>query len=139
MYFESFKLQTIGRFAGRSIRDNLKISITKLIIIHWKYSMQKILDLIKNLIGKNFWAFGLATLLFSTGLTIQSSYAANPVDRAAPDVIQPFELTNPAATRLEAYDDIAKLNNDPKALIAAENKEEQAKEKVYKAEQKRSE
>jgi hypothetical protein len=99
--------------------------------------MQKILNSIENLFIKSFWAFGLASLIFAAGLVCpQSSYAATPAKQAAPDVIQPFELTNPAATRSEAYDDIAKLNNDPKALIAAENKEEQAEEKVYQAEQK---
>ncbi len=99
--------------------------------------MQKIFNSIENLFTKNFWAFGLASLIFATVLSLpQSSYAATPVKQAAADVIQPFELTNPAATRSEAYDDIAKLNNDPKALIAAENKEEQAEEKVYEAKQK---
>ena len=43
---------------------------------------------------------------------------------------------SPAATRTEAYDDVAKLNKNPKELIAAENKEEQAEEKAYQAEQK---
>ena len=32
------------------------------------------------------------------------------IARGNDKVIQPFELTNPAATRSEAYDDIAKLN-----------------------------
>jgi hypothetical protein len=91
----------------------------------------------KNLLIKTCWAFGLASLIFGVSLVFsQYSYAANSAKKPAPDVIQPFELTNPAATRLEAYDDVAKLNKDPKALIAAENKEEQAEEKVYKAQQK---
>ncbi len=99
--------------------------------------MPKILNLLKNLVANSFWAFGFASLIFATNLVLpQSSYAATPVKQSTEDVIQPFELTNPAATRSEAYDDIAKLNNDPKALIAAENKEEQAEEKVYAAEQK---
>jgi hypothetical protein len=99
--------------------------------------MQKILNSIENLLVKSLWAFGLASLIFAVSLVLpQPSYAASPVKQIASDVIQPFELTNPAATRSEAYDDIAKLNNDPKALIAAENKEEQAEEKVYEAEQK---
>ncbi len=100
--------------------------------------MQKIFNSIENLLTKSFWAFGLASLIFAASLVLpQSSYAATPVKQADPDVIQPFELTNPAATRSEAYDEIAKLNNDPKALIAAENKEERAEEKAYQAEQKR--
>jgi hypothetical protein len=95
--------------------------------------MKEILNSLENLCVKSLWAFGLASLIFTTSLNFSpSSYAATPVK----DVIQPFELTKPAATRSEAYDDIAKLNSDPKALIAAENKEEQAEEKAYKAEQK---
>lgn len=99
--------------------------------------MQKTFNSIENLLTKSFWAFGLASLILAVSLIfLQPSYAATPVKQADPDVIQPFELTNPAATRSEAYDEIAKLNSDPKALIAAENKEEQAEEKAYKAEQK---
>lgn len=95
--------------------------------------MKEILNSLENLFVKSLWALGLASLIFAASLNFApSSYAATP----APDVIQPFELTKPAATRSEAYDDIAKLNKDPKALIAAENKEEQAEEKAYKAEQK---
>jgi hypothetical protein len=95
--------------------------------------MSKIFNSIENLFVKSFWAFGLASLIFTASLNFSpSSYAAT----SAKETIQPFELTNPAATRSEAYEDIAKLNKDPKALIAAENKEEQAEEKAYKAEQK---
>jgi hypothetical protein len=99
--------------------------------------MHKILNSIENLFAKSFWSFALVSLILTASLAMpQPSDAATPVAQAAPNVIQPFELTNPAATRSEAYDEIAKLNSDPKALIAAENKEEQAEEKVYKAEQK---
>jgi hypothetical protein len=95
--------------------------------------MKKILNSLENLFVKSLWAFGLASLIFTASLNISpSSYAAT----SAKETIQPFGLTNPAATRSEAYDDIAKLSKDPKALIAAENKEEQAEEKAYKAEQK---
>jgi hypothetical protein len=97
--------------------------------------MKKLLNSIEKLFVNSLWAFGLASLILATNLTFpQSGYAATPVKQAAPDVIQPFEMTNPAATRSEAYDEVAKLNKDPKALIAAENKEEQAEEKVYKEE-----
>ncbi len=92
---------------------------------------------LKNLLIKTCWACGLASLILGVSLVFSEySYAADPTMKPAPNVIQPFELTNPAATRSEAYDDVAKLNKDPKALIAAENKEEQAEEKVYKAQQK---
>jgi hypothetical protein len=111
--------------------------------IRRKSKMQKILNsivfglpsAIEKLFIKSFWAFGLASLIFATSLvTPQFSYAATPVKQVAPDVIQPFELTNPAATRSAAYDEIAELNKDPQALIAAENKEEQAEEQAYKTE-----
>lgn len=99
--------------------------------------MKKILNSIEHLFLKSLWAIGLASLIFATTLALPpSSYAATSVDRGNEKVIQPFELTNPAATRSEAYDEIAKLNQDPKALIEAENKEEQAEEKVYKQAQK---
>jgi hypothetical protein len=99
--------------------------------------MYQILNSLKNLLFRSSWAFGLASLIFATSLIFpQSSNAAAPVKQLAKEVIQPFELTNPAATRSEAYDDVAKLNKNPKELVAAENKEEQAEEKVYKAEQK---
>jgi hypothetical protein len=97
--------------------------------------MKKILKSIEQLFVKSLWAFGLASLISTANLFFSpSSYAATPVKQGAEDVIQPFEMTNPAATRSEAYDEVAKLNKDPKALIAAENKEEQAEEKVYKEE-----
>ncbi len=84
-----------------------------------------------------FWSIGLASLLLATNLVFsQYGYAATPSQQGNPSVIQPFELTKPAATREEAYDEIAELNKDPKALIAAENKEEKAAENLFKAEQK---
>ena len=99
--------------------------------------MKKILNSIEHLVVKSLWAFGLASLILTTSLAFsQSSSAAAPAKQVEPDVIQPFELTNPAATRSEAYDEIAKLNKDPKALIAAENKEERAEEKAYEQAQK---
>ncbi|GEM_PF-7069609 len=98
--------------------------------------MKKILNSIENLVRKSLWAIGLASLIWATTLAVpQSSSAATPGNRGNEKVIQPFELTNPAATRSEAYDEIAKLNKDPKALIEAEMKEEQAEEKAYKQEQ----
>ncbi|WP_309738714.1 MULTISPECIES: hypothetical protein [unclassified Chamaesiphon] len=99
--------------------------------------MKKILNSIQNLFVKSLWTIGLASLILATNLILlPSSYAAPPIARANEKVIQPFELTNPAATRSEAYDEIAKLNKDPKALIEAEMKEEQAEEKAFKQEQK---
>ena len=99
--------------------------------------MSKILKSIKNLFAKSLCILGIASLIFATSSILpQSSDAAPSIARVSDKVIQPFEMTNPAATRSEAYDDIAKLNKDPKALIEAEMKEEQAEEKAYKQEQK---
>jgi hypothetical protein len=95
---------------------------------------------IKELFIKSLLAFGLASLILAANLiSAPFSYAAPSVKQVAKEVIQPFELTDPAMTRSEAYDEVAKLNKDPKALIAAENKEEQAEERAYQAEQKAAE
>ena len=99
--------------------------------------MKKLLKAIQYLSTSGLWAIGLASLMLMATLLIpQHVYAASQPDRGTKEVIQPFELTKPAATREEAYDDISKLNKNPKELIAAENKEEQAEEKAYEAEQK---
>jgi hypothetical protein len=105
--------------------------------MYGKDPMKKILNSIKSRASRSLWAFGLASLIFATNLILTpASYAAPPIARGNEKVIQPFELTKPAATRSEAYDDIAKLNKDPKALIEAETKEEQAEEKAFEQEQK---
>jgi hypothetical protein len=99
--------------------------------------MQKIFDSIEKLAIKSLWAFALASLISIANLILpQPGSAAPPVKQESPEVIQLFEKTNPAATRAEVYDEAAKLNKNPKALIAAENKEEQAEEKAYAQEQK---
>ena len=99
--------------------------------------MKKIMNSIENLFRHSLWAIAISISILVTTLALpQSSSAATPGNRSNEKVIQPFEMTNPAATRSEAYDDIAKLNKDPKALIEAEMKEEQAEEKAYKQEQK---
>ncbi len=97
--------------------------------------MQKIFKAIANLAVKSCLALGLASLISMVTLILpQAGFAAPPVDRESPEVIQLFEKTNPAATRAEVYDEVAKLNKNPKELIAAENKEEQAEEKAYQQE-----
>ncbi|WP_310485449.1 hypothetical protein [Chamaesiphon sp. VAR_48_metabat_403] len=94
--------------------------------------MQKILEAIANLAVKSCLVLGLASLISLTNLILpQPGYAAPPVTQGSSEVIQLFEKTNPAATRAEVYDEVAKLNKNPKELIAAENKEEQAEEKAY--------
>jgi hypothetical protein len=85
---------------------------------------------------------GLKVILIAAFLLVvnlfvpQYGYAASPIAKGAEKVIQPFELTNPAATREQAYDEIAELNKNPKALIEAENKEERAEEELFKKEAK---
>jgi hypothetical protein len=99
--------------------------------------MAKMLKAIQRLSIASSLAICLTTLMLMTTLFIpQQVYAADRIDRGAEKVIQPFELTKPAATRGEAYDDVAKLNKNPKELIAAENKEEKAQEDLVKKEQK---
>jgi hypothetical protein len=99
--------------------------------------MAKILKAIKRLSITSFLTVCLTSLMLMTTLFVpQQVYAADRFDRGAEKVIQPFELTKPAATREEAYDDVAKLNKNPKELIAAENKEEKAQEDLVKKEHK---
>lgn len=99
--------------------------------------MTKILKSIVNSVVKSFWTVALASLILATNLLLpQTGAVAIAATSVESDVIQPFQLTEPAATRAEAYDEVAKLNNNPKELIAAENKEEQAEEQAYKAEEK---
>ncbi len=77
-----------------------------------------------------------ALILVINSFVPQYGYAAPTLVKGAEEVIQPFELTNPAATREQAYDEVAELNKDPKALIKAENKEEKAQEDLLKQEAK---
>ena len=74
---------------------------------------------IETLFVKSLCVLGIASIIFATNSILPpSSYAAPPlaqppgtgIAQGNDKVIQPFELTNPAATRSEAYDDIAKLN-----------------------------
>jgi hypothetical protein len=98
--------------------------------------MQKIFEYIQSIWIKSCLVVVIAGLMFATNSSIApSSYAASkPV--AEPEVIQPFELTRPGATREEAYDEVAELTKDPKALVKAQNKEEKAQEELVKLEEK---
>jgi hypothetical protein len=99
--------------------------------------MRKTFDLIANIATKSLWTFGLAILISMTNLIFsQPGFAAPSAEQGSEETIQLFEKTNPARTKVEVYDEVAKLNKNPKELIAAENKEEQAEEKAYKQEQK---
>ena len=84
--------------------------------------MKKTLNSIEDLFVKSLWTVAIAISILVTTMALpQSSFAVAPGNGSSEKVIQPFEMTNPAATRSEAYDEIAKLNKDPKALIEAEN------------------
>ncbi len=98
--------------------------------------MKKLFSSIQNLAVQGFWAIGLASLILMINLFVpQPGYAADRIERGSTEVIQPFELTRPAETREEAYEETAKLTKNPKELIKAENKEEKAQEKLLKAEE----
>jgi hypothetical protein len=98
--------------------------------------MQKVFESIQRIWIKSCLVAIVAGSIFVMNLSIAPlSYAASkPI--AEPEVIQPFELTRPGATREEAYDEAAELNKDPKALIKAQNKEEKAQEELVKMEEK---
>jgi hypothetical protein len=104
--------------------------------IHLRLIMHKIFETIRNIWIKSCLVVSITALMFATNLVVAPpSYAASkPI--AEPEVIQPFELTRPGATREEAYDEAAELNKDPKALIRAQNKEEKAQEKLVELEEK---
>jgi hypothetical protein len=98
---------------------------------------KKIFGAIKHLSIGGLRLVMLAALMILINLFVpQDGYAAPVLIKGAEEVIQPFELTNPAATREQAYDEVAELNKDPKALIKAENKEEKAQEDLIKQEAK---
>ncbi|WP_404787804.1 hypothetical protein [Altericista sp. CCNU0014] len=63
-----------------------------------------------------------------------NGYAEPGIDRNSEEVVQPFELTKPAETREEAYEQAAELVEHPKELIKAQNEEEKAQEQVIKKE-----
>ena len=94
--------------------------------------MKKIFRVLTNLCIKSFWVLSLASLIFAAGLlTPQYVYAASKTAESE-EIIQPLELTKPAETREDAYEEVAKLTENPKELIKAQNKEEKAQEKVLK-------
>lgn len=106
--------------------------------------MRKLFSAIHNLAIQSFLAIGLASLILTINLFVpQPGYAAarivgvaSPLEnQGSKEVIQPFELTRPAETREEAYEETAKLTKNPKELIKAENKEEKAQEELLKAEE----
>jgi hypothetical protein len=65
-------------------------------------------------------------------LVPQYGYAQPEKNNGSEEIVQPFELTRPAETREEAYEQAAKLTENPKQLIKAQNKEEKAQENLQK-------
>jgi hypothetical protein len=98
--------------------------------------MHKIFKSIRNSWIKSCLVVSIAGLMFATNLLVAPPSYAAAKQIAEPEVIQPFELTRPGATREEAYDEAAELNKDPKALVKAQNKEEKAQEQLVKLEEK---
>ncbi len=94
--------------------------------------MKKIFRATVNLCIKSFWILSLTSLIFAAGLLApQYGYAESETAKSE-EIIQPLELTKPAETREEAYEEVAKLTENPKELVKAQNKEEKAQEKVLK-------
>jgi hypothetical protein len=97
--------------------------------------MTKFLSSCKALCFRSIVFLGiLCMLLLSNLLTPQYSYAASragssQVEEAPEEIVQPFELTKPADSREGAYEEAAKLVENPKELVKAQNKEEKAQEK----------
>ncbi len=76
----------------------------------------------------------LGLMLLSNLFVPQYSYAASgaqqsKAENSQEEIVQPFELTKPADSREGAYEEAAKLVENPKELIKAQNEEEKAQEK----------
>jgi hypothetical protein len=95
--------------------------------------MRNLFGLLKNKLIKGFWIFSIFSLIVSvTLLTPENGYAASEPNKSSEEIVQPFELTRPAETREEAYEEAAKLTEHPKELVKAQNEEEKAQEEVSK-------
>lgn len=73
-------------------------------------------------------------MLLSSLFMPQYSYAASrtqqsKTEKPQEEIVQPFELTKPAESREGAYEEAAKLVENPKELVKAQNEEEKAQEK----------
>ncbi len=94
--------------------------------------MNTLLIGLKQLISRRLWVLGFLSLLVLINvMLVKPSYAAPA--QAEEQVIQPFELTQPAANREEAYEKVAKAVQDPEKLVKAEKKEVKAEINAYKA------
>jgi hypothetical protein len=95
--------------------------------------MNKLLITLKQLANQSFLVL-FSVAMLANMLLIQPSYAItyNVDTQTEEKVIQPFELTQPAANREEAYEKVAKTVKDPAKLDKAENKEVKAEISAYK-------
>jgi hypothetical protein len=99
--------------------------------------MTKFLASFKALCAKSVIFLSVVCLLLLSNFFMpQHSYAASSAKQAQPkletsteEIIQPFELTKPEDSREGAYEEAAKLVENPKELIKAQNQEEKAQEK----------
>jgi hypothetical protein len=97
--------------------------------------MKNILAAIKKIAIKGIAILSIVSLIGTINLLNSSySYAESEANNSSEPIIQPFELTRPAESREEAYEQAAELTENPKELIKAQNKEEKAEEKVLKKE-----
>jgi hypothetical protein len=97
--------------------------------------MIKFLGSLKTLCFKSIMLLSIIGLMLLSNLFVpQSSYAASKtqqskVEKSQEEIVQPFELTKPADSREGAYEEAAKLVENPKELVKAQNQEEKAQEK----------
>lgn len=102
--------------------------------------MQTVFETFKNLCKKGLVILSFVSLMFIINLAVpQDSYAKPEINKGTEEIVQPFELTKPAETRAEAYEQAAKLTENPKELIKAENREEKAEEKKVEADKSQQE
>ena len=96
--------------------------------------MSNVLSVFKEIYTKFFVLMSLVGILLVPNLLFsQASFAApaaSKTDGLSEEIVQPLELTHPAESREEAYEEVAKLAENPKELIKAQNKEEKAQEKA---------
>ena len=100
--------------------------------------MRNILAVLRHRVRPAILVLGLVNLLLLTSLYFpggQLSYAATATVQSPEEVIQPFEYSEPAASREEAYDKAAAAARNPKQLEKAEAKEYKAAQKAEKEEQ----
>lgn len=94
--------------------------------------MTKLIGLLKNKLIETLWILSIFSLIFCIVLLPQNGYAASESNKPSEEIVQPFELTRPAETREEAYEEAVKLTEDPKELVKTQNEEEKAQEEVLK-------